>query len=178
MIGNDIVDLRLAAIQSDWRRSGWLQKIFTLQERERIITAIYPDQMVWKLWSMKEAVYKAHQRRFFLKPKYNPRDYVCLDDMVTIDSYVYHTQTEVSKNYIHTIAQAIPTRKFRSQISMTKQVAARSILLSYLYTKGITDITFVKNEVNIPCIMRNNKKIDFQFSITHHGAFSAFVIES
>ena len=33
MIGNDIVDLALAQKESNWKRKGFLDKIFTLQEQ-------------------------------------------------------------------------------------------------------------------------------------------------
>ncbi len=58
MIGNDIVDLALASLQSNWRRAGYLNKLFTQKEQDYILQAPNPDVMVWTLWTMKEAVYK------------------------------------------------------------------------------------------------------------------------
>ena len=63
MIGNDIVDLALARKESNWRRKGFLNKIFTVHEQQLIRTAVDPDQMVWLLWSMKESAYKIAVRR-------------------------------------------------------------------------------------------------------------------
>ena len=34
MIGNDIVDLDLARKESNWKRKGFLDKIFSLQEQQ------------------------------------------------------------------------------------------------------------------------------------------------
>ena len=78
MIGNDIVDLELAAVQSNWRRKGFLEKVFTASEREIISSGEDPDLTVWLLWSMKEAAYKAHQRRFSLSRRLNWQYQECI----------------------------------------------------------------------------------------------------
>jgi len=57
MIGNDIVDLELALKESNWKRKGFLNKIFTNEEQLLISSAINPEIMVWNLWSRKEAAY-------------------------------------------------------------------------------------------------------------------------
>ena len=49
MIGNDIVDLDLAQKKSNWRRKGFLNKIFTLQEQSLIHNDFNPERMVWNL---------------------------------------------------------------------------------------------------------------------------------
>ena len=35
MLGNDVVDLQLAAVQSDWRKKGFLDKVFSAEEQEK-----------------------------------------------------------------------------------------------------------------------------------------------
>lgn len=62
MIGNDVVDLVLAKTESNWKRKGYLDKLYTASEQKWIHTAADPDEMVWLLWSIKESVYKAYQR--------------------------------------------------------------------------------------------------------------------
>ena len=64
MTGNDIVDMATAATESNWKRKGFLEKIFTQKEQEYIHKAASPTQMVWKLWSMKESAYKIYTRQF------------------------------------------------------------------------------------------------------------------
>ncbi|MGB7841855.1 MAG: 4'-phosphopantetheinyl transferase superfamily protein, partial [Salinimicrobium sp.] len=71
MIGNDVVDLQLASRQSNWRRKGFLEKVFSAEEQQQIIASARPDRLVWLFWSMKEAAYKAHQRRLQLPRKIN-----------------------------------------------------------------------------------------------------------
>ena len=55
MIGNDIIDLSLAKIESNWQRKGFLEKQFTAKEQQLILEAPNSFVMVWRLWSMKEA---------------------------------------------------------------------------------------------------------------------------
>lgn len=62
MIGNDVVDLATAKKESNWKRKGFLAKLFTITEQELIKNAINPEEMVWILWSIKESTYKAYQR--------------------------------------------------------------------------------------------------------------------
>ena len=72
MIGNDIVDLKQAAKDSNWKRPRFLDKIFTQKEQSIILSSENNDQMIWLLWGMKEAAYKAYVRQFkhvFFNPK-------------------------------------------------------------------------------------------------------------
>lgn len=60
MTGNDIVDIKQAAAESNWKRKGFLEKIFTPHEQEYIGQSALPEEMVWKLWSMKESAYNIY----------------------------------------------------------------------------------------------------------------------
>ena len=75
MIGNDLVDLKLANIQSNWQRKGFLDKLFTPKEQVYILNADNPFETVWLLWSMKESAYKLYLQqgatRFFNPLKVN-----------------------------------------------------------------------------------------------------------
>lgn len=62
MIGNDIVDLQLAKMQSNWQRPRFIEKIFTTSEQDIIQQSKNPELEIWKLWTMKEAAYKAYNR--------------------------------------------------------------------------------------------------------------------
>ena len=52
MIGNDIIDLKLAAIQSNWQRKGFLNKIFTEEEQRVILNSDNAFQLVWYLFAL------------------------------------------------------------------------------------------------------------------------------
>lgn len=124
MTGNDVVDILQARKESNWQRPGFLEKLFTTDERQLIFSATDAERMVWLLWSMKEAAYKIYnrqtgQRGFF------PKDIVCRDVIFcdngfegvvecrgekyftrsTIDSEILHTVAAVRKTALTTIAE-------------------------------------------------------------------------
>jgi phosphopantetheinyl transferase (holo-ACP synthase) len=112
MIGNDIVDLALAQKESNWKRKGFLDKIFTRSEQLLISNAENPVIMVWNLWSRKEAAYKIYNRQTHIRG-YFPLQIECFDldrvDAFTfgkavIKDQVYYTKTEIKSDYVYTIA--------------------------------------------------------------------------
>ncbi|MDB5021295.1 MAG: hypothetical protein JWQ28_2422 [Pedobacter sp.] len=112
MIGNDLVDLQEASRQSNWRRKGYLEKVFSSAEREQILDDEQPDQLVWLLWSMKEAVYKIDSKISGIRT-FAPTSLSCIDitikqghaaGKVFVDHKTYFTDTELSDTYIHSIA--------------------------------------------------------------------------
>lgn len=111
MLGNDIVDLDLAKIQSNWRRKNYLNKIFTAEEQLLIASANHPDEMVWLLWSMKESAYKIHNRETGIR-NFAPKSLSCTIDAQTygevkINDSIYFTKSNVQKAFIHTIAAPV-----------------------------------------------------------------------
>lgn len=107
MIGNDVIDLDLAWSESDWRRKGYLEKLFGANERELILSSADPGISVWDLWSRKEAAYKIFNRRTGIRA-FNPLYFECRDlaseSRVNCGNEVVFTQTEVSGMLIHTVA--------------------------------------------------------------------------
>lgn len=108
MIGNDIVDLALAKKESNWKRKGYLDKIFTTSEQLLIKTAQNSDQMVWNLWSRKEAVYKIYNRQTGVRA-YIPLKIECSRiyskiGNVNCNGLTYYTKTEITNQFINTVA--------------------------------------------------------------------------
>ncbi len=108
MIGNDIVDLELAKRQSNWKRKGYLDKIFTKNEQLLILNSENSDQMVWNLWSRKEAAYKIYNRISGIRT-YNPVQFECLDlgqsiGTLKFQDVFYYTKTEINSYFLHTIS--------------------------------------------------------------------------
>jgi phosphopantetheinyl transferase (holo-ACP synthase) len=116
MIGNDVIDLALARSQSNWKRKGFLEKIFTEEERRLILESSDPETMVWAFWSRKEAAYKIFNRQTGLR-LYNPQQFECLA-MKYVNGYylgevrnsgnVYYSKTEINSRFIYTIAVQNP----------------------------------------------------------------------
>ncbi|AXT49658.1 4-phosphopantetheinyl transferase family protein [Aquimarina sp. BL5] len=179
MIGNDIVDLKLASVQSNWRRKGWLQKIFNESEQDRIWDAEDSNHMVWKLWSMKEAAYKAHQRLFSLSPRYNPYDFICTGANVTIQNYNYQTVSKQTEKYVYTIAYTDQTN-FISKIFTDESLQYKRKLVYYIANVmdvNLSAVTLQKDVNGIPCVKIHNKVTDIAISLSSHGSFSAFTID-
>ncbi len=158
MIGNDVVDLELARNESNWKRNGFLDKIFTNNEQKLIQKSINQENTIWNLWSRKEAVYKIWNRDSNIRI-YNPIAFECLDvdyeiGLVKFKNNIYYTKTEITKDFIYTIAV--------SNLNDFKKI---SVLNS--------DQIIVKNN-NIPFYYSINQEIK-PISKTHHGRFE-FVI--
>lgn len=159
MIGNDIVDLDLARKESNWQRKGFLEKIFSQKEQNLIQNALNPELMVWNLWSRKEAGYKIYNRCTGIKG-YFPWLLQCSYDdenlgKVIIDNFVFHTHTQITDEYIYTIA--VSEKDFFDKIKPLE--TAENI-------KKINGIPYVFDIVN------NTIK---SVSKTHHGRFQKII---
>ncbi|RZJ72743.1 4'-phosphopantetheinyl transferase superfamily protein [Flavobacterium sp.] len=106
MIGNDVVDLKAAKAQSDWRRKGFLEKLFLEPEIRLIQNSENPDISVWNLWSRKEAAYKIFNRQTGIR-KFNPTFFACADlnpeSNVRFGNEIVYSKTEVNPEFVHTI---------------------------------------------------------------------------
>ncbi|MFV8343908.1 4'-phosphopantetheinyl transferase superfamily protein [Flavobacterium sp. XS2P39] len=155
MIGNDIVDLVLAKKESNWRRKGFLNKIFTREEQLLISNAINPELMVWNLWTRKEAAYKIYNRETGVRG-YFPLQLECFYEnsvlgTVCIKGKKYFTKTKISEDSIHTVAVLN-----KENLDCVRAIAA---------TDKISKI----NE--IPFVTDSFSKTKKAVSISHHGRF-------
>jgi len=188
MIGNDIVDLNLASIQSNWQRKGFLDKVFTESEQRLILNAENAFKMVWRLWSMKESAYKVYiqqyQKRFFA-----PKKMVCFlinesEGFVVINNIKYRTLSEIKVDYIYTIATVssiknevishcfnIDDASAKNQSNVAYHQLKTSI--SNTHKLPFQDLEIKKTAVGIPKIYQKNSLLNILFSITHHGNYGA-----
>lgn len=178
MIGNDIVDIAFSRKESNWKRKGWMQKVFTTIEQQYIFDADHPEIQVWKFWSMKEATYKAHQRRFGHPPKYNPIDFNCwLEEKVTIDTHTYITSTITTDKYIYSIAKESDMTCTTQILDDTSRIQPLLIqMIAKKYKINSSTLVIQKDSKGIPGIYIDQKIEDIPVSITHHGRYSAFAV--
>jgi hypothetical protein len=117
MRGNDVVDLQQAADDSNWMRKGFLNKLFTAAEQNYMLFAAQPEEMVWLLWSMKEAAYKIHSNltgiRAFaplkLRCKLSKIGLAVCQGEVWVEGRVYYTVSSINPgDYIHSVASSSP----------------------------------------------------------------------
>jgi len=154
MIGNDVIDLKLAKQESNPFRRGYLDKTCTIQEQHFIRNHPNPEFAFWVLWSRKEAVYKVLYQQGKLRGYYPVRiENVCPErGWVIFENIVYFTKTVCSDDSLHTIA--LTSSDFDNIIEWDRSTS--------LWKNG--DIPFVKQgEKWIPV------------SKSHHGRFQKIV---
>lgn len=182
MIGNDIVDLIEAKKKNNWKRQGYLEKIYTPSELKLIHNSCDADTMVWILWSMKEASYKANHRITKIE-EYAPKKIECRIDLCTDTIYYgnttyngmqYNLQTCVSKEYVLSIA-LYKSNNFSDLI----EIIIRNYPLNYLEIlkkKFISQDEYIKKDNNgIPILYNLNRDEIKPISISHHGIFLSVV---
>jgi phosphopantetheinyl transferase (holo-ACP synthase) len=156
MIGNDVVDLILARKESNWKRKGFLNKLFTASEQKLIFNATNQEEMVWMLWSIKESVYKAYQRI-----NYNEGFYPTKIEIISFNS----KKESVTKLF---------DTCFYGETTVHNEIIATVVLQ---HKNDFTKITYsnsklyTKNANNLPEVKLSNKPI----SISHHGRHTEIV---
>ena len=163
MIGNDIVDLALAQKESNWKRKGFLNKIFTKNEQLLILNSENQEVMVWNLWSRKEAAYKIYYRQTQIRG-YFPLQLECENlkiidgntfGKVIIKETIYFTKTEITSQFIHTIA-------------VTKQLDFKKI-------KTVENRKNIQKNNGIPSYIEKNNLFTRPVSVSHHGRFERII---
>lgn len=190
MIGNDVVDFSKAALESNWKRKGWLDKLFTKGEQYQIKHRNQPDRVVWLLWSMKEAGYKAQQRQYQLAPKFNPKSFECqlleqysynkkwLQGMVHSPAHSYLTSSEITTHYVHTIAGTKNGVLPCSTVLKTSNTTAlgHEIILK-LPNNTKEKYCLKKDGLGIPNIYLENGQLTTHLvSLSHHGRFGGYAL--
>lgn len=195
MIGNDIVDLQQASKESNWRRPGYLRKVFTTAEQQLITEAAMPHQMVWLLWSCKEAAYKAwsgeNGERCYLPRKVEVRDVMLVSAKsyvanARIGMYNYQLKAHCEKGYVHTLATPISDVKvvvktfpLMDTSHRHQSGAVRNSLIQYLVQAQrwlADDIRIDKKEYGQPVIYYQGEEMPIALSISHHGQYGGFAL--
>jgi len=163
VIGNDIVDLALAQKESNWKRKGFLDKIFTAREQLLILNSENPATMVWNLWSRKEAAYKIYNRKTMIRG-YFPLKFECFDletkeentfGKVVINNCSYFTKTKITTQFVNTIA--------------VDNVQNLDKIIVLENRKNIQ----IKN--GIPNYFEKDNNVLKPVSISHHGKFEQII---
>ena len=183
MIGNDVVDLNLAKIQSNWQRKGFLEKQFTQDEQFVILNSEDSFMQVWLFWSMKEAAYKCYtqeyQNRFFAPKKFSCKTLSNCIGVVEIAQEKYHIKYTLSKDYIYSVAAKEKEFKMVSDLFfINKNQEATKIIKDKIHASFPSDIELKKNEIGIPYLYQNNQKLPVAVSTSHHGDYAGFVFSA
>ncbi|GAB2594757.1 4'-phosphopantetheinyl transferase family protein [Spirosoma areae] len=198
MIGNDIVDLAQAKQDSNWRRPGFLDKLFTVHEQQLIRSnTTNPDRMVWLLWSMKESAYKMAIRqggkRIFAPLKLACQLNASPDGEVmgtVVCTNVYQTKSVITDAYIASLAYSSGVSPaFCQQIVLFDNVTyvhQHQAMLMHIkqhcaarFSLPEQAITIQKNVAGVPslCIQPvSGQRVSLPLSLSHHGHYGAYVI--
>jgi len=187
MIGNDIVDFNKAALQSNWQRKGFLEKLFSENEQSLILNSQFPERRLWLLWAMKEATYKAHQRRFNLPRSFNPKQFNCeisagdntsVFGKIQIRDCSYYTQTFIGENHLHCIASQFQHKKTVQMVLLHSKDIKQELIRAVSELKKLPQakISIEKDRNFIPYLTCDETAINCDFSLSHHGNMSAFVL--
>ncbi|WP_339634326.1 4'-phosphopantetheinyl transferase superfamily protein [Bizionia echini] len=188
MIGNDIIDLNETKRTTNWKRPGFLKKLFTETEQHIIAYSEDPFTTVWQLWSMKESAYKVFIQTGG-KPFYNPRRLACNlkadHGEVLIESMLLKTDTIINANYIFSVAKKRETTAkngifkldgldIKKQSDVLKQQFLK--VISVENNLNVHALAIRKSETGVPKLFNKNTKINVAFSLSHHGKYASYSI--
>lgn len=189
MIGNDIIDLKFAKINSRWREQRFLDKLFSKEEKEFILSDRMYFQNIWHLWSMKESAYKIYARET-KSPSFNPKYFHCeinsiTSGIVSFEGFKINTKTKIDSNMIYTIAQHANTASVSdcvvldvvSKSERSQQIKGRAIeAFAALKSVSKTAISIKKDHFGAPYFLINKKVQNNVLTLTHHGRYGGFAI--
>lgn len=188
MIGNDIIDLKVAKINSRWREQRFLEKLFTAEEQTLILSGANRFENIWRFWSMKESGYKIMSRAD-KGLRFNPKNFKCdiknaTEGRVIFENKRFSTRTEMHSGCLHTTAHS--NSNWISQVFQLNLADAQSqhfemhthVRKAYSDLKQIpqNSISIAKDGVGVPRLYVNDILQNEHLSITHHGLFGALAI--
>jgi len=188
VIGNDIIDIDYTRKHSDWTRRGWVQKIFNPYEQEVIADSMDPFVTVWRLWSMKESVYKLNLRireeRSFYPIKIGCKIFDGKLGLVEFDGIQYSTESETDEKYIYSSASTSSRGIKNHYIYSFDELEFNSNdYYNFILDKISEDLNLNRNQVHIkkcalgiPHVYFGKSQHVACISITHHGKYLAFSI--
>lgn len=182
MIGNDIIDLNLAETESDWQRKGFLEKQFTSEEQAIILEAKNSFEMVWRIWSMKEAAYKIYaqlnEERFFAPKMFECELTSGHEGIVRFHDQLFHTSSILDGSFIFTLACLDKDAKVYSSIGASYGIDERiKKKLEKETGLQVSEIEQIKSKNGAPNYFHKRKPLTKSCSISHHGNYGVFSIQ-
>ncbi|MGC1632566.1 MAG: 4'-phosphopantetheinyl transferase superfamily protein [Gelidibacter sp.] len=188
MIGNDIVDLEFAKCNSRWKEHRFLDKLFSKEEQDFILSDENRFQNIWRLWSMKESAYKIISRAGGIV-RFNPKDFCCFTTNPTKGYVVFEnksipTVTQTTPKFIQTTACLEPSyisevfQFLHKDSKLQHKQSYEQAIKAYAQWKKQSQETveIIKNEIGVPQFCINGRLLETRLSLTHHGHFGAFAI--
>lgn len=171
MLGNDIVDLTLAKHQTRWHTATFQEKVLHPVETEKFKNNALGFTAFWKIWSIKESVYKAHQREKNHLPKFNPFHFLVEEisenkSRVCVEGLQYEVLSYISSNLIYSFTKGENVHSFQNF-----EIAAKNSSFIPDLKRSDVNLKLSKNQNGIPFLNQQNKSVPI--SLTHHGKYFA-----
>ena len=201
LVGNDVVDLRDPENQPEAIHPRFDTRVFTWNERARILAADSPHRMRWALWAAKESAYKV-ARKLDSRVCFSPRAFtVRIPGGDTEGPHPYLAEVshplgqfqvclEATNEWVHAVASVSGTgvAKANWQLrSMGREAArripgleasarvrklARSAIASALSAVP-SDIVIAAAAKRVPRVTWRGQRLPVDLSLSHHGRFVA-----
>lgn len=187
MVGNDIVDIAKAREISNWTHPRFITKIFTNLEQEIIKASTDTFKCIWQLWSMKESAYKVYVQQF-QNPFFNPKKIECKTihnkaNAVIIQGVTYYTFTQLTKEYIYTIAYtSVKMDAFSEVFGLFSNNPSNETRIKLRYKLACLanydpeKISIRKCVNGVPSVFLGAEKLPYSITITHHGSFGGVAL--
>jgi phosphopantetheinyl transferase (holo-ACP synthase) len=192
MIGNDIVDFQKAAVESNWLRKGYLDKLFCKEEQSLIFDSPDPNQIVWLLWSMKEAGYKIYCREKLVRT-YQPKNIICSNLLIEengasghicYNDQNYYSRSILNTDFVHT--SAVSNYAVFNNLHLfinSHQLDSNGLINVYNDQQFVSaschlGYSLIKDKHNCPNLLNDETGEKRPISISHHGRFLSAVFLS
>jgi phosphopantetheinyl transferase (holo-ACP synthase) len=190
MIGNDVVDLSHPAVQPGARHVRFDARVFARREREALAASGAPDRLRWMLWAAKEAAYKV-AKKLEASTVWSPRRFLVELDANLLGQVVHENRklpvlVEEDGAHIHAIvSDSEPTpeaqrwRVGHLAVGEEESLAARALAIADLAPElGLApEAMSFERRGRIPILCVDERPIDVDLSLSHHGAFVAWAAD-
>lgn len=189
LLGNDVVDWSLLKTGLKAQNTRYLAKICSSTEIEQIQAAKRAEYALWRIWTIKEACYKAitqeHSFRAYIPKKIEVTLLNEQDAKVFSEWGAFYAKSNANHQYIHSIAypeeemvEDIYFQVFDGIEGGNPRKQVRTALLedfSENYHRPIRALS-IKKEGELPYIYEKGVRLKYRLSISYDGAFGAFAI--
>lgn len=163
MIGNDIIDLRLAHFDNEQRFERYAKKVCTAKEISQFGKFEKPLHSLWRFWSLKESAFKAAVRKGSAS-QFSPKAYEvklinAQKSLVSFNTDVFKGFTEVGEHFIHSYVT-----------SDGKRVQLNTVFSGQNLRRRLT----LKFDGRLPCIFLDGSGWQMA-SLSHHGQFQSII---
>lgn len=183
-IGNDIVDLNDPQAKSKENNLAFLSRIFSSAEQRLISESSAPHVMLWTLWSIKEASFKAAQK-LLSNIRFIPKKFSCeiieaksARWLCYYNSACFNVHVTTTSDYVHAVA-VNDASFFLSAVLLENCEENASNTVRVLALRLLAELGVLADAIRHkpPRFYRNETEIEgWDVSLSHDGRFIAAAV--